>query len=112
MGKQQVKPSAVKSKSNEIGFSLEKYIPEKFHTPIFLILLIVLIMIYFSPIMFGGKTSSSGDLIQVKSLRQYSNAADGVILWNPYILCGMSSAVISMSLRWSDFTATIYSIIS
>ncbi len=109
MGKQQVKPSSVKSKSKEIGFSFEKFIPEKFHTPIFLILLLVLIAIYFSPIMFGGKTSSSGDLIQVKSLRQYVNAAEGVTVWNPYIFCGMPSVVTSMSLRWYDLTAALYS---
>ncbi len=60
--------------------------------------------------MFGDKTTYSGDLIQVKSLREYATKdRDGFSLWNPYTFCGMPAVATSMSLRWFDLTASIYS---
>ncbi|MDQ7818634.1 MAG: YfhO family protein [Melioribacteraceae bacterium] len=103
------KKSAPK-KSSKIGFSFDKIIPEKFQTPAFLIIILIMILIFFSPIMFGDKTTSSGDLIQVKSLREYATKDyEGFSLWNPYIFCGMPAVATSMSLRWFDLTAVIYS---
>jgi hypothetical protein len=103
------KKSAPK-KSSKIDFSFDKIIPEKFQTPAFLIIILVMILIFFSPIMFGDKTTSSGDLIQVKSLREYATKDyEGFSLWNPYIFCGMPAVATSMSLRWFDLTAVIYS---
>ncbi|MEW6195440.1 MAG: YfhO family protein [Bacteroidota bacterium] len=95
----------------EIGFSFEKIIPEKFQTPALLILLLLLIIIFFEPIFFGGKTVASGDLIQVKSLREYATKdRDTYSLWNPYIFCGMPAVVTSASPRWFDLTSALYSI--
>ncbi len=97
-------------KSPEIGFSFDKIIPAKFQTPALLIVMLIMILIFFSPIMFGDKTTSSGDLIQVKSLREYATKDNsGFTLWNPYIFCGMPAVATSMSLRWFDLTAVIYS---
>lgn len=108
MGKQQKKSAA--AKSADTGFKFSNYVPEKYQTPALLILILLLILIFFSPVTFGDKTTSSGDLIQVKSLREYSSKDhDGFSLWNPYIFCGMPSAVTSMSLRWFDLTADVYS---
>lgn len=109
MGKQKSK-TLKQDKTNEIGFSFSKIIPEKFQTVFLLILLFILILIFFSPILFGDKTTTSGDLIQVKSLREFSlKERDGVSLWNPHIFCGMPAVVTSMSMRWYDFTVLIYS---
>lgn len=105
----QHKKSAPK-KSLEISFSFDKIILEKFQTPALLIVILILILIFFSPIMFGDKTTSSGDLIQVKSLREYATKDNsGFSLWNPYIFCGMPAVATSMSLRWFDLTAALYS---
>ncbi|NJD21299.1 MAG: hypothetical protein FIA82_01330 [Melioribacter sp.] len=110
MSKQQKKISPAQTKSNESGFNFGKFIPEKYHTPAFLLLILILILIFFSPVMFGNKTTYSGDLVQVKSLREYATKdRDGFSLWNPYIFCGMPAVATSMSLRWFDLTASVYS---
>lgn len=96
-----------------MDLSFGKFIPEKYQTPALLLLIIILILIFFSPITFGGKTTYSGDLIQVKSLRSYVNQnRDGVSLWNPYIFCGVPAVATSMSLRWYDLTSVVYSYVS
>lgn len=99
-----------KEQTKEFGFLLEKIIPEKFQTPFFLMLIVFLLFLFFYPVMFGGKTTYSGDLIQGKSLRQYAlKERDGVSLWNPYIFCGIPAVVTSMSPRYYDLTVMIYS---
>ncbi len=115
MSKKQKKVSSVKS--SEIGSSFGKFIPvpkewmsKKFQTPALLTLIVILILIFFSPIMFGDKTTQSGDLIQVKSLREYTmKDRDGFSLWNPHIFCGMPAVATSISLRWFDLTSVVYS---
>ncbi|MBI5730035.1 MAG: hypothetical protein HY963_02760, partial [Ignavibacteriales bacterium] len=110
MVKQPKKITPARTKSNEGGFSFDKFIPEKYQTPALLLLILLLILIFFSPVMFGNKTTYSGDLIQVKSLREYATKdRDGFSLWNPYIFCGMPAVATSMSLRWFDLTASVYS---
>ena len=112
MGKQQ-KKTASQIQSNEMGFSFDKIVPVKFQTPVLLLLILVFILLFFSPVTFGDKTTSSGDLIQVKSLREYATKdRDNFSLWNPYIFCGMPAVATSMSLRWFDFTAVLYSYVS
>ncbi|MCX7876400.1 MAG: YfhO family protein [Melioribacteraceae bacterium] len=99
-----------KQQAKELGISIDKIIPEKFQTPILLLFLLILILIFFSPITFGDKTLSSADLIQVKSLREYANKErDGFSLWNPHIFCGMPAIVTSTAPRMFDLTAAIYS---
>ena len=113
MAKQQKKVQPAQTKSSEGGFSFDKYIPKKYQTPALLLLILLLILIYFSPVMFGNKTTYSGDLVQVKSLREYATKDhDGFSLWNPYIFCGMPAVATSMSLRWFDLTASAYSYIT
>ena len=109
----QTKAFTAKGKQKEIGFSFAKYIPEKFQTPALLITILILILIYFSPVLFGSKTTYSGDLIQVKSLREYATKdRDNFSLWNPNIFCGMPAVATSMSIRWFDLTALGYSFAS
>lgn len=106
----QKKKTLEQSQQKELGFSIEKLIPEKYQTAFLLLLIVLLMFIFFSPVMFGDKTTSSGDLIQGKSLRQYAlKERDGVSLWNPYIFCGIPAVVTSMSPRYYDLTAMLYS---
>ncbi|MEW6652413.1 MAG: hypothetical protein AB1394_02985, partial [Bacteroidota bacterium] len=110
MSKQQKKSATGSKKSNEIGFSIGKSIPVKFQTPALLLLLLILILLFFSPVLLGDKTTSAGDLIQVKSLREYSNKErESYSLWNPHIFCGMPAVVTSASPRMFDLTAAAYS---
>jgi Bacterial membrane protein YfhO len=109
----QTKAATSKGKQKGIGFSFSKYIPEKFQTPALLIVILILILIYFAPVLFGSKTTYSGDLIQVKSLREYATKdRDNFSLWNPNIFCGMPAVATSMSIRWFDLTALTYSLAS
>ncbi len=48
-------------------FSLINYIPEKYHIPVFVIVILALFLIFFSPLYFGGKTFQSGDIITSQS---------------------------------------------
>jgi Bacterial membrane protein YfhO len=101
---------SVTAKTGEPGFSFSKLIPEKYQTPALLVTILILIFIFFGPVLFGSKTTSSGDLVQVKSLREYATKdRDGFSLWNPYIFCGMPAVATSISLRWFDLTALVYS---
>jgi len=110
MTKQQKKQTR---KSSEIGFSFDKIIPEKYQTLFFLSVIFVLIIIFFSPVVFGGKTIASADFLQGKSLREYATKErDGLSLWNPHIFCGMPAVVTALSPRWFDLTSAIYSILS
>jgi hypothetical protein len=111
MSKQQKKSSL--GKSGENGFSISKFIPEKYQTPAALLVILILVLIFFSPVMFGDKTTFSGDLAQGKSLRVYATKdRDGSALWNPYIFCGIPAVVTSGSARWHDLTVAVYSISS
>ncbi|MFZ6032405.1 MAG: YfhO family protein [Melioribacter sp.] len=94
----------------EYGFTIENLIPEKYRTALLLGIIILLLFVFFSPVMFGDKTTTSGDLVQIKSMRQYAlKEREGVSLWNPYIFCGMPAVVTSMSPRYYDLTAMLYS---
>ncbi|MFA7229236.1 MAG: hypothetical protein WC061_09380, partial [Melioribacteraceae bacterium] len=113
MSKQQKKSSPQEKKSGGNNISQQSFIPEKYQTPALLLSLLILILIFFSPVMFGDKTTQSGDLMQIKSLREYVNKdRDGVSLWNPHIFCGVPAVATSMSLRWYDLTSVIYSYVS
>ena len=109
MAKQQKKTSS--SKPAEMGFSIGKLIPEKYKTPAAILVILILIAIFFAPILFGDKTTQSGDLIQAKSLREYATKErDTFALWNPYIFCGIPAVVTSASIRWFDLTSAAYSL--
>lgn len=111
MSKQQKKSD--QKISSQIGFSFDKIIPEKYQTLFFLSIILILIAIFFSPVIFGAKTIASADFLQGKSLREYATKArDGLSLWNPHIFCGMPAVVTALSPRWFDLISAIYSILS
>jgi hypothetical protein len=59
---------------------------------------------------FGGKTFQSGDILTSMSFKNYV-AKTSEHLWNPYIFCGMPSAMSYGPERWYDFTAEVYNIV-
>ena len=69
-------------------FSLSKYIPEKFHISVFILVILALFLFFFTPLYFGGKTFQSGDITTSMSVRTYlGNHTGGYTLWNPYREC-------------------------
>jgi hypothetical protein len=82
-------------------FSLSKYIPEKFHIPLFVIVILAFFLFFFSPIYFGGKTFQSGDIITSQSSKTYvENHSDGYTLWNPYVFGGMPAYALAVGYKW------------
>ncbi len=85
-------------------FSLSKYIPEKFHIPVFVIVILALFLFFFSPLYFGGKTFQSGDIITSLSAKTYlENHTGGYTLWNPYVFGGMPAYAIATGYKWFNF---------
>lgn len=104
----------VPSKKNQDGFlasfDLGSVIPVKFRTPAAILGIIILMFIFYSPVLFSDKTVQGTDYIQMKSMRAYIDKdRDGFSLWNPYIFCGMPAYATSTSLRWFDLSAVVYS---
>jgi len=70
------------------------FIPEKWQTPVFLAVILVLILIFFNPGIFSGKVFSSADNIASESFTTFLNDAKAkgeFPLWVPYIFNGMPS---------------------
>ena len=83
------------------GFSLDKIIPEKFQTLSLLLVILVIFLLFYSPIYFGGKTFQSGDIITSEASKTYvENHEGGFTLWNPYIFTGMPAYAISVGYKW------------
>jgi hypothetical protein len=88
-------------------------IPEKYQTPVFLGVILILILIFFNAGLFGGKVFSSADNIASNSFNTYLSDAkkDGIFpLWVPYIFCGMPSfaALIPHLERMYDFSQAVW----
>jgi len=82
-------------------FDINKFIPEKYQTVSALAVILLIFLIYFSPLYFGGKTFESGDIITAHSATTYvEKDRDGYTLWNPYIFCGMPAYVIAVDYKW------------
>ncbi|MCX6150413.1 MAG: YfhO family protein [Ignavibacteriales bacterium] len=82
-------------------FDFDKLIPPKYQTLASLGILLILFLIFFSPLYFGGKTFQSGDIVTSKSMVNYvEKHGDGYTLWNPYIFCGMPAHAISVGYKW------------
>ena len=83
------------------SFSLSKYIPEKFHIPIFVLVILALFLFFFSPLYFGGKTFQSGDIITSNSSKTYvENHTGEYTLWNPYVFGGMPAYALAVGYKW------------
>jgi hypothetical protein len=89
------------------------FIPEKYQTPVFLLILLVLIIIFFNKGLFGGKVFSSADNIASGSFNTFLDDAkkEGIFpLWVPYIFIGMPSfaALVPHLERMYDFSHAIW----
>ena len=88
-------------------FSIEDRLPQKYHTLTGILLIALVFLIFFSPMYFGGKTFQSGDILTSYSFKNYVKQ-ESEHLWNPYIFCGMPSAMSFGPSRWYDFFSFAY----
>ncbi len=94
------------------SFSLDKYIPSKFQIPLLLIVIILLFLLFYSPLYFGGKTFQSGDIITSKSSNTYvEQHGEGYTLWNPYIFGGMPAYAIAVGFKWFNLVYVVNNLI-
>src|SRR5690554_6882554 len=82
-------------------FSLEKFIPSKFQIPFFILAILILFLIFLSPLYFGGKTFFSGDIVSTETVIPYlEKERDDYTLWNPYVFGGMPAYAIAVGPKW------------
>lgn len=106
----QTKSSLKKEAQQSTTFDL---IPQKFQTPVFLGVILLLIIIFFNAGIFGGKTFASADNIASRSFETFVNDAKAkgeFPLWTPYIFGGMPSfaALIAYPERMYDISNAIW----
>ena len=90
------------------GFSLDKFIPVKFQTLSLLLIILLIFILFYSPLYFGGKTFQSGDIITSQSSKTYVENHQGeYTLWNPYIFTGMPAYAISTGYKWFNIIYVI-----
>ncbi len=90
------------------SFNLDNYIPQKFQTLVLLLTVLVIFILFYYPLYFGGKTFQSGDIITSESSRTYvKNHEGGFTLWNPYIFCGMPAYAMSVGYKWFNIVYVI-----
>ena len=102
-----------KNTARDFTFNL---IPEKYQTPVFLGIILLLILIFFNEGLFGGKVFSSADNIASNSFNTFLEDAkkDGIFpLWVPYIFNGMPSfaALIPHLERMYDYAHALWVIV-
>jgi len=91
------------------AFSFDKLVPSKYQTPLALLIILIVFLIYFYPLYFGGKTFQSGDITTIKSYENYvTQEKEGFSLWNPYVFCGMPAYATSTSSRWFDIVSVTF----
>ena len=96
-----IKTEKAKKETFLSTFRLSNYIPEKYHTLTFVLMILVLFLIFFSPIYFGGKAFQSGDAITSHSSWTYLEShTDGYTLWDPYVFGGMPAYAIALGTKW------------
>lgn len=91
----------VKNEEEKLNFDLGKFIPVKYQTIISFVIIVLIFLIYYSPMYFGGMTFQSGDIITTSSLKPYVHQErEGYTLWFPYIFCGMPAYALATEYRW------------
>lgn len=101
----QKKTSGSKTKSEKKtflnSFSFDRVVPSKYQLPLIIALVLIVFMLFFSSLYFGGKTYESGDIITSKSMETYLAVHEGgYTLWNPYIFCGMPAYALATGFKW------------
>ncbi|NOX17183.1 MAG: YfhO family protein [Chlorobi bacterium] len=97
----QIKSRAEKKSNAPDSFGIDKFIPVKYQTAFLLALIVLIFLVYFSPMYFGNKTFESSDIITSKALTSYvDNHKDGYTLWYPYIFLGMPAYALAVDFKW------------
>ena len=111
MAAKEKKVSRIEKKPKETfltGFSLDKIIPIKFQTLFLLLVILLIFLLFYSPLYFGGKTFQSGDIITSEASKTYvENHSGGYTLWNPYIFTGMPAYAISTGYKWFNIVYVV-----
>src|SRR5574338_196040 len=111
MTKKKKKTVKTIKKSNETllsSFSLDKIIPAKFQTVSLLLVILLIFLLFYSPLYFGGKTFPSGDILTSQSAKTYiENHEGGYTLWNPYIFTGMPAYAIATGYKWFNLVYVV-----
>ncbi|GMU85176.1 MAG: membrane protein [Ignavibacteriales bacterium] len=116
MSKQKKSSNLIKNKSaRQSGFlaefDLEKYFPTKYHLPVVLGIVVILLMMFLKPLFFGGMSFESGDIIAAESSQPYlQKDRDGFSLWNPHIFCGMPAYSLSIDFTWFNLIYVIFTV--
>ena len=93
-------------------FSLDEILPQKYHLPAVILVIVILLLAFLNPLYFGGKTFESGDILSSKSMGPYViNHTGGFTLWNPLIFCGMPAYAIGTGYIWFNVICVIYEFI-
>jgi len=96
-----VKSSKQENESFLSKFIFDELVPKKYQVLIVSIIILIVFLIFFYPLYFGGKTFQSGDIITSESVRTYLEShEDGYTLWNPYVFCGMPAYAIATGFKW------------
>lgn len=87
------KKNLTSKKTNESFFSKFEFteiIPQQYHLPLYLLVILIVFLIFLNPLYFGSKTFMSGDIVTIRSMEPYlEKERDGYTLWNPYVFLGM-----------------------
>ena len=90
-----------KSEHNNAEKQYKLLIPAKYQTLVALAVVLLVFMVYYSPMYFENQTFSSGDIITAQSARTYiDNEHDDFTLWYPYIFCGMPGYALTVGYKW------------
>jgi hypothetical protein len=103
MSKQKVTSKLTKQTNDGFlaKFELKNLIAQKYHPLIVLAVILILFLIFLSPLYFGNKTFQSGDIMVIESMKPYlDKERDGFTLWNPYIFTGMPAYAIAVGFKW------------
>ncbi|GJQ64205.1 MAG: membrane protein [Melioribacteraceae bacterium] len=106
MAKEKKKRTETNSKSNQKEsffnkFSISSFIPPKYQTLALLGVILLVFLIYFSPMYFSGQTFRSPDIITSKSISSFvENEREDFTLWYPYIFGGMPAYGLATDSKW------------
>lgn len=99
--KKNIRDTKPQSDSFLARFNINDIIPQKHHPWVVLIIILILFLIFLSPLYFGNKTFQSGDIIVIESMKSYlEKDRDGYTLWNPFIFAGMPAYAITTGFKW------------
>lgn len=94
------------------SFDINKIIPPRYHILLASISILILFLIFLSPMYFGGKTFQSGDIIASESAKPYiEKEREGFSLWNPHIFCGMPAYALGTEKTWFNLIYMGYTLL-